>query len=260
MYHHVFWFTTVWPWLVAALLTLAGRRSPARRPGRWAAVGAGALVVVGLALSVSRGSFDFDRHYAGVARLRTETADCLVDGIGRGVPLICSGDRVGTDLTIPVLRAMENGTTFGRYLRFPPMADAVPPLFRRAAGGEPPEPGNASTVIELDVGGDVLSASGAALAWYPVGRPAEMARCRMLEVRATVDGVAGSGMHAVWERAGSAGPTFRYLALPPGEGPVPVRFDLVSADGFADRVGIRIATPPATIDDLEVRCRLSHPG
>lgn len=260
MHHHVFWFTTVWPWLVAALLTFARRRSPAGVPGRWAAAAAGTFVVVMLALSVSRGSFEFDRHYAGVARLRTETADCLVDSIGRGIPLICSSHRLGTDLTIPVMRAMENGTTFARYLRFPPMADSVPPLYRRAEGGGPPVPGNDTTAIEAVTAGDVLSGPGAALAWYPIGDPAEMARCRMLEVRGTVDGTAGSGMHAAWERAGAPGVRFRYLALPAGDGPHPVRFDLVSADGFADRIGIRIALPPATIGDLEVRCRLSHPG
>ena len=126
---HFFWITLLFPWAVAAWLSMlpakgtAQTGNPPRNPPLWIAL---AVLVIGWGLAGTRGVFDVSTYYEQGRQTRANTIRCLSQQLGNGEPIMCPEFSLPgwTDWTPAFLHAREIGASFTKYF---PLVEHEPP-------------------------------------------------------------------------------------------------------------------------------------
>ncbi|WP_431777818.1 hypothetical protein [Ottowia caeni] len=126
---HFFWITLLFPWAVAAWLSMlpakgtAQTGNPPWNPPLWIAL---AVLVIGWGLAGTRGVFDVSTYYEQGRQTRANTIRCLSQQLGNGEPIMCPEFSLPgwTDWTPAFLHAREIGASFTKYF---PLVEHEPP-------------------------------------------------------------------------------------------------------------------------------------
>lgn len=126
---HFFWITLLFPWTVAALLTMLCKKgaTQAGTPSRNLPVlVALSVLLIGWGLAGTRGVFDVSTYYEQGRQTRANTIRCMSQQLGSGEPIMCPEFALPgwTDWTPAYLHARQIGASFTKYF---PLVEHDPP-------------------------------------------------------------------------------------------------------------------------------------
>ena len=182
---HFFWITLVFPWTVAALLTMLPSKSAARTRDHsqtaplWLAL---AVLVIGWGFAGARGVFEVSTYYEQGRQARANTIRCMSQQLGSGEPIMCPEFALPgwTDWTPAYLHAREIGASFTKYF---PLVGHDSPRHWMFDGAPDAGPGVSWHDAVQSTDGWLQGAADPQLLIEVDGAARAFAGCRMLDVR-----------------------------------------------------------------------------
>ena len=253
---HFFWATLLWPWVavVGAMWLTSARGRPVSRAMAWGWL----AVIVGVGLA--RGVFDVGTYYRSASEFRAGEIRCLSRQLGSARPIGCPGFEVldMPDWTRAYNHARDIGASFVRYL----------PIVEREGFG--------ADLLRWDRPADQARVRWQGVqalpdGWMqPAGDPqmlvalpeADMARCRVLGVRLTLQAREADAAQFFFRRLGRAefseADSVRKSYWPGLAEGVELEFVADSRTGFDPLLRIDPADGAAQfrLTELRVACRL----
>lgn len=267
---HFFWATLLWPWLVAGCLVLLRSRGAGRSPV--VVVVSGVALVFATLFMIDQGALRHKEAHMADAAYRRSMIVCLMNQVQRGEGIRCPGliptwDGISApDLTSAFLYGRDTGASFVRYFPILPLPiglDDPAPWFRLSRDRTRSEMHNIEATLKAGMKASMpLRAGSGAQLLIQVGRPKEMAGCRLLDLNLLLR-TEQSDLAQVFYRPLGV-PAFdeslskRVSVSAPSESPQTLSFQFESVSGFEDQLRLDPVTIPQgiNISEIEVRCRL----
>jgi hypothetical protein len=241
-----------------------------RGAGTGSVAGAASWLALALAacFMIDQGALRHQEAHMAVAAARRPMIACLISEMQRGEGIRCPGltpswyEIVTPDITPAILYARDTGASFMRYfpiLALPIGLDDPAPWFRLSRDAQRTE---ARNIEATPTAGLPLRADSGARLLIQVGRPKEMAGCRLLDVNLLLRTERSDSVQVFYRPLGV--PAFdellsrRASVAGSSEKRQRVSFQFESVFGFEDQLRLDPVTQPQGIDipEIEVRCRL----
>jgi hypothetical protein len=257
---HFFWVTLLWPWVVAAMLSLAGAHAWARRMEVRAGALAGVMALIGL--MVAGGAYDHSEFHRELADSRLPMAHCLLQELQKGGQIRCPGllpsrfTDLAPDAYPAYLNARKMGASFVRYFPLLPKSkrrEDLAPFYVVSAK-------DLGQVSELEhLVNDTFRAIGSDPQFHLVTGQAEtMRRCTTLDVEIEIKTGLSDMAQVFYQPIGATQYDEQHSSRNPVGGDDVdalqlLTFRMESTTGFRDTLRLDPATKPQKFDLRRVR-------